>query len=79
MTPNSIKALLAIRGLDYESVLKRMKAKGVKSDKFELSKLISGSLTSKRKQEAFAAALGMKRDEVFDAEFDSVVAYRKSA
>lgn len=74
MTPESIKAQIALRGWKQSDVAKRVGCSEV-----ELSYMIAGERTYDRFRGRFAALFGMSKEEMFDAEFEAVVAYRKSA
>jgi transcriptional regulator with XRE-family HTH domain len=73
MTPNSIKALLELRNKSQKEI-----AEAIGVSKNELSMVIGGIRSTPESRKKFAEHLGMKVEEIFDDEFEAVIAHRKS-
>lgn len=72
MTPSSLKALLRLRNLKQRSIAER-----IGCHEMELSQTINGRRVNPEIRRKFAEHLGMVVEEIFDEEFDAVVAYLK--
>lgn len=74
MTPTVIKAQMALRSLTL-----RATARKIGCGEAQLSQTISGDRINPAIREKLAALFGMTAEEMFNAEFNAVVEYRKSA
>jgi plasmid maintenance system antidote protein VapI len=72
MTPSLIKVLIEPHG-----GLKAA-AKALDSTKQEISQIINGHRVNEPLREKLAAFLGMTKEQLFDEEFEAVIAYMNS-
>lgn len=78
MTPNSIKALIALRGQRQVDVAAEIRAHGIKCSAEELNQTIHGDRVNQDIRDALEEILGMQ-GKLFDEEFEAVLGLRRSA